>query len=310
MGIEAVILSIPGNISAENALRAVRSRDPSGRYDYNHLYDFRLSTGASMRIKAEERSVRQALSRQRGFSIGIVDTPVDPQHPGLRGAQIVQRNFLGQGRAADPHHGTAVASILIDQRDGLLPAGRLFVASIFKESVRGDAIGAAVELAQAIDWMVAERVAVINMSLAGPHNLLLEQSVLRANMRGHVIVAAVGNAGPATRPLFPAAYGNVVGITAIDDKGGIYRRALRGPQVDFSALGVNVKGALGRDYAMHSGTSFASPFAAAVVALGHKQPDPRTAQVIMQQLARDAADLGPRGRDDIFGHGLIRVGAP
>lgn len=161
MGIEAVILSIPGNISAENALRAVRSRDPSGRYDYNHLYDFRLSTGASMRIKAEERSVRQALSRQRGFSIGIVDTPVDPQHPGLRGAQIVQRNFLGQGRAADPHHGTAVASILIDQRDGLLPAGRLFVASIFKESVRGDAIGAAVELAQAIDWMVAERVAVV-----------------------------------------------------------------------------------------------------------------------------------------------------
>jgi subtilisin family serine protease len=181
---------------------------------------------------------------------------------------------------------------------------------VFHQSPRGESIGAAADLARAIDWLMAQKTPVINMSLAGPPNAILEAAVRRAQDRGHIVVAAVGNAGPAARPQYPAAYAGVVGVTAIDDNGRVYRRAVRGQHVDFAAPGVAVAAAspAGPDSAV-SGTSFAAPYVAAALALRHTALDPLSAQRAVADLARESADLGDPGQDPVYGFGAVPLRA-
>src|SRR6185503_9291329 len=96
--------------------------------------------------------------------------------------------------------------------------------------------GAAVDaVADAFSWLVGERVPVINVSLVGPPNALLEAVVLRVIARGYLIVAAVGNDGPAAPPLYPAAYRDVIGVTAVDAHRLVLVEAGRGSLVNFAA---------------------------------------------------------------------------
>ena len=105
---------------------------------------------------------------------------------------------------------------------------------------------------------------VINISLTGPDNQLLAAAVSRLRERGVLMVAAVGNQGPSAPPLYPAAYTDVIGVTAADSSGKLYRWANRGEQVMFASNGVTVPVAH-PDAGMvaDSGTSLASPVVAA-----------------------------------------------
>jgi hypothetical protein len=308
LGVTAVVLKTPRRLSTIEALRRLRRSDPSGRYDYNHLYDFR----PSLELKSPyqpgvEEAPRRTLSNQSDLSIGVIDTAVYDEHPVLRGARIEQKTFHQNGAAARADHGTAVMSVLADRRDGLLPRCRYYVAGVFGVAAQGDPVSSVVELANAIDWLVERDVAVINMSLAGPPNALLEVAIQRALAKGHAVVAAVGNAGPASKPLYPAAYPGVIGVTATDVKQRIFRRAVQGSQVDFAAPGVAVRGANAGDTgeSLYSGTSFATPYVAAQIALSLKRPNPSQAAAAMQSLLARARDLGVPGRDNTFGFGLI-----
>ncbi len=157
----------------------------------------------------------------------MIDAPLDLDHPELQDARIETQDFV-EAKAARADHGTAVASLVIGRAGGLAPNARLYSASVFAESERGESIGAALQLVKAIDWMVEEKVPVVNLSLAGPDNAILKAAVARAVRRGHILVAAVGNEGPGADPLYPAAYDGVVGVTAIDGQDKVYRRAGRG----------------------------------------------------------------------------------
>jgi subtilisin family serine protease len=154
--------------------------------------------------------------------------------------------------------------------------------------------------------MARERIGVVNVSLVGPDNAALKAAVRAALARGHVIVAAVGNDGPAARPLYPAAYEGVVGVTAVDAQRRVLPEALRGAQVDFAALGARRApvGANGGAVAVR-GTSYAAPIVAGLLARDLAEPEPRAAQNAVAALARAAVDLGPRGRDNIYGAGLV-----
>jgi subtilisin family serine protease len=308
LGVSAIVLKAPRRQTTIQALRRLRRADPSGRYDYNHLYDFR----PTLELKSPyqpgvEEAPRRTLSKQSDLSIGIIDTAVYANHPVLKGAWIEQKTFHKSGGGAPADHGTAVVSVLADNRDGLLPNSRLYVAGVFGVARQGDPVSSVVELATAIDWLVERNVAVINMSLAGPPNALLEAAVERAQSRGHAIVAAVGNAGPNAQPLFPAAYPGVVGVTATDVRKQIFRRALQGAQVDFAAPGVAVRAANGNGQgeSLYSGTSFATPYVAAHVAINLKRPNASLAASAIKTLVMLAKDLGTPGRDDTFGYGLI-----
>jgi subtilisin family serine protease len=104
--------------------------------------------------------------------------------------------------------------------------------------------------------------------------------------------------------MYPAAYDSVVAVTAVDSGGQVFRLANRGKYLDLSAPGVGMLHArAGGGYTASSGTSFAVPFAATAAArLRQLQPD----QDVLKLLIDSAEDLGPPGRDDIYGHGLVR----
>ena len=127
----------------------------------------------------------------------------------------------------------------------------------------------------------------------------------RLHQRGHIIVAAVGNDGPAAPPLFPSAYDGVIGVTAIDFNERPYRRAGRGEHVDLAAPGVKVRAAetVHSDYGSFTGTSFATPVAAALIALDVPVRQPGALEDVMPP----TRDLGSPGRDDVFGNGLVQT---
>jgi subtilisin family serine protease len=154
--------------------------------------------------------------------------------------------------------------------------------------------------------MAQEQVSVINVSLVGPKNILLERVVNALLARGHVLVAAVGNDGPAAPPLYPAAYDGVVGVTAVDSRRRVLIEAERGPQVTFAALGADIKAAnLDHGYSEVRGTSFAAPTVAALLAAPLLAPDKDAARAAIAQLAKSAIDLGPAGKDFTYGFGLV-----
>ena len=102
-------------------------------------------------------------------------------------------------------------------------AAELYAADVYCGAPTGGAVDA---VAAAFGWLAREQVAVINVSLVGPRNALLERVVASLVKRGHVIVAAVGNEGPAAPPLYPAAYDGVVGVTAVDARASGAARSL------------------------------------------------------------------------------------
>ncbi|HAJ48040.1 MAG TPA: hypothetical protein DCL54_15815, partial [Alphaproteobacteria bacterium] len=310
LAIEATILKVPAKLNTRNAVKLLREKDPQTRYDYNHLYDFRPSRDVGIPYRpGMDIFERKTLSTRTDVAVGIIDTGVNVTHPDLSAARVEQKRFEKLADGVSLSHGTGVASILADQRDGLVPNAQLYAASVFGPAKAGDPVGAVVEISQAIDWMVGKSVAVLNMSLAGPPNALLELAVTKATAKGHAIVAAVGNMGPAAKPLYPASYPGVVGVTAVDKTDKIYRRAAQGAQVDFSGPGVSIKSAsgTGSGETVHTGTSFAVPFVAAVIALEVTRPNPSTLKTAISKSEKSAQDLGTPGRDDVFGHGRVKL---
>ena len=126
-------------------------------------------------------------------------------------------------------------------------------------------------VARALAWLCEQRTPLINVSLVGPRNRVIEAIVAELVARGFIIVAAVGNDGPAAAPLYPAAYAGVVGVTGVDARGRALVEAGRGPQVDFAALGV----VGGRGRAVLRGTSYAAPIVTGLWSLDSASGDLR-----------------------------------
>jgi subtilisin family serine protease len=161
--------------------------------------------------------------------------------------------------------------------------------------------------------MAQQRVAVINVSLVGPRNALMERVVKTLVDRGYLIVAAVGNDGPASPPLFPAAYPGVVGVTAVDAKHRVLLEACRGKHVEFAAPGADLIAAMQsqpENFSEVRGTSFAAPLVAGLFARELTEPDVAARDRVIAALIATAEDLGARGRDDTYGVGLVAADLP
>ena len=308
----------PGERAGATA-QALVDRFGGDRVDLNHLYELNSEPAgtppsAAGWTVAAAAPVLGLAGRIRGpVRIGMIDSGVDPDHPCLAGLDIVEKRFLAFAGPAPPSHGTAVASILAAgpacDAGGLLENAELYDAAVFFRTPQGRASATAESLIAALDWLLRTGVKVVNISLSGPPNRLLARAVSRAAAKGLVLVAAVGNEGPAAPPRYPAAYAETIAVTAVDRRFAAYFRAGRGPHVDFAAPGVDILVAAPGGYAVRSGTSMAAPFVSALLAgrLG-PAPGPTDVRHLVTQVARTARDLGAPGFDPVFGHGLIRVG--
>jgi hypothetical protein len=304
LGFSIVVLRAPEGLSTRRALKRLRELDPEGSYDYNHLY---LDSGAASEAAPEAVPAMQAPppepARLRVAHIGLIDSGVDDAHPALTGTTI--HRFGCDGVLLPGAHGTAVASLLVGQDGdfhGVIPGAELYAADIFC----GHPAGSIALLAVALDWMARERVAVVNISLVGAKSVLLTGLVRAMGKRGHLMVAAVGNDGPAAPPLYPAAYPEVVGVTGVDAKNRVLPEACRGKHVAYAAPGADMRAAeAGGDWSAVRGTSFATPIVAGLLASSLPEPNPEQARAALDWLTSIAVDLGAKGVDPTYGKGLV-----
>lgn len=312
------LLQLPRGVTLDAGLEAVAGLLPSALVAPNSYYRNQASADCvagicdSWALAGYAPPVGQCLFAP---AIGVVDTGVNLEHDMLRNADIRFERVGDVGAApSGPKHGTAVVALLVGDPDGrvpgMLPAAKLHVADPFVlagRDERADAYG----LYLAIASLVAAEVEVINLSLAGPANLLIERAVLDADAAGIPIVAAVGNDGPRAGPRYPAAYASVVAVTAVDAAGRVYRRAGQGAHVDFAAPGVGISTAASvSGVRVQTGTSFAAPFVTAALAVAKSRRSDATPAELQAALSEISIDLGAPGRDPVFGNGLIQVGSP
>jgi len=203
-------------------------------------------------------------------------------------------------------HATAVASLLAGRTEGFrgaAPGATLYVADVYGATPAG---GSALSVVRGLGWLAQRKTPVINISLVGPPNALLEAGVAALIAKGHVVVAAVGNDGPGAAPLYPAAYPGVVAVTGVDARRRVLPEAGRGAYVSFAAPGADMAAAgLDAELVGVRGTSFAAPLAAGRLARLLPRPDPALAQRAVELLGREASDLGAPGRDPVYGRGLV-----
>lgn len=290
LGFDAVVLRVPRGMDTVRALARLREIDPHGSYALNHLYFG--SAAAAIDADAADAPVEPAVAALR---IGLIDSGVHGEHPALR--DVAVHAWGCNGDRVPGAHGTAVAS--------LLGASTLYSADIYCGQPTG---GSAMAFTAAMAWLAREQVPVVNISLAGPDNALLRRATAALLARGHVLVSAVGNDGPAAAPLYPAAYEGVIGVTGVDARQRALPEALRGAQVDFAARGSGLRAAdLDSGWDEVRGTSFATPLVAHALArlLADPAGDGPSASRLRECLAADAIDLGEPGRDDTYGHGLV-----
>jgi subtilisin family serine protease len=243
--------------------------------------------------------------------IGIVDGPVDPI-PALHGVAITRKNFLGVGEISSlPRHATAVASLAAGADmghgfTGSAAGARLYSAEIMRRDGDHDST-TTLMLVQAIDWLLAQKVRVINLSLGGSGDALMARTFERLAQQPVVVTAAAGNAGPEAPPRYPAAYPGVLAVTASNAAFEAYAAAGRGPHIAITAPGEAVW-VPDRDAGHYvSGTSFATALASGAAARLLGAEPGRDATAVRAQLCRHAVDLGIPGPDRVFGCGLLQV---
>lgn len=244
-----------------------------------------------------------------GLRIGLIDGPVDLAAPALQNVPILTNNFLGRGdRSGTVNHATELASLIVGQATNKTPAGlargaQLFAAEAFMRK-NGRNVASLEHLAASLDWMVSMRVPLVNMSLAGPQNKTLTDVVSMVAKRGVILVASTGNDG--RKVAYPAADPNVIAVTAVDAAGHLFRKANRGPQVDFAAPGVDILVPKKRGKAFRSGTSYSAAIATGIIA--HELARGGIARsALVKRLRSHTTDLGPKGKDAQFGYGLLAL---
>lgn len=198
------------------------------------------------------------------------------------------------------------------------------------------AIRYAAGLSNASQKLPAQRAHVINMSLGGPgYSQTLKDAITAARGSGVILIAAAGNDN-SSLPFYPAAYQGVVAVSAVDASSHKAPYSNYGSWIDVAAPGGNLSadfngdgfgdGVLSTlaaqsnrtiteyDYVFYQGTSMAAPHVAGVVALmlavnPELRPDDLDSLLAGERpLApgmRITRDLGPSGRDDLYGYGLI-----
>lgn len=244
--------------------------------------------------------------------VAVLDSGCDPAHPDLAAKYVPGWNlFDGNADTADVQgHGTAVAGTAAAQGgDGV------GVASVAWGPVRimpiriSDATGYAYwsTLAEAVRWAADRGARVVNASYQCSDSLTVQSAAQYLESKGGVFVASGGNASSALTAPNPAA---VLTVGATDRADVKTSWSNTGPIIDLVAPGLDVyTTSRGGSWGWWWGTSFSAPTVAGAAALViSARPDLTPAQV-RDCIVATARDLGVAGRDDLYGAGLLDVGA-
>ncbi|TFE31878.1 peptidase S8 [Cohnella luojiensis] len=244
--------------------------------------------------------------------VAVLDTGVQADHPDLIGRLVEGTNIVDPSSPPDDDvgHGTHVAGIIaasVNNNEGV--AGMTWLTKIMPVKVLDSSgAGSTYSVAEGIIWATNHGAQIINMSLGNYAEAeFLHDALKYAHERGVVLVAASGNDNT-DRPGFPAAYAEVLAVSATDSDETRAEYSNYGDYIDVAAPGTSIPSTYpGSRYAALSGTSMASPHVAALASLVRAANPGLTNEEVMELLRRTAKDLGTSGQDAEYGFGQIDV---
>jgi len=293
-------------VSRELAADAnVRSVQPNFRYV---LQDQKaaLTAGDPGQYAVAELRLPEAhkLADGANITIAVIDSGIDVKHPEL--ANSIAESFDALGSKEGPHvHGTGVAGAIAAHARlmGSAPAARILAIRAFGKASSG-AESTSFVILKGMDYAAAHGAQIVNMSFAGPKDALIERGIAALAGNGIVMVAAAGNAGAKSPPLYPAANANVIAISATDAQDKLFPASNRGGYIAVAAPGVDVfLPAPEEKYQITSGTSFSAAYVSGLAGLMLERNPALKPEELRAILMKTARDLGSPGRDDLFGAG-------
>ncbi|WP_081629256.1 S8 family serine peptidase [Methylopila sp. M107] len=303
---------IPDGRNIDQVVDALRADPNVLSAQPNHIFEL------SEALPADLASTQYAVAKMRldeahgaatgkGVGIAVIDSAIDPSHPALKGAVVESFDPIG-GRVTPHPHGTGVASLAAGRGELASPApnAEIYAVRAFapEQKARPGAQGTTMLILRGLDWAASRNVRVVNMSFAGPRDAKIAEAIAAGSAKGIIYVAAAGNAGPASPPLFPAADPNVIAVTATDAEDRLLPVANRGPHLSIAAPGVDVLvAAPGGGVGFLSGTSMASAGVSGLIALMVEAQPGLPAWRARAALTSSARDLGEPGPDPEFGAG-------
>ena len=218
-------------------------------------------------------------------------------------------NWYNDGNGHGTHVAGTIAAIGNNNRGvvGVNPSGKLglHIVKVFNDSGSW-AYGS--DLIQAINQCRAAGSTVISMSLGGGASSSSERAAFdSAYASGILNIAAAGNDGNSTMS-YPASYSSVMSVAAVDSSGNVANFSQYNSQVEIAAPGVSVNSTYNDGgYRALSGTSMATPHVAGVAALVWGNNPQCSARQIRDGLNASAQDRGSSGRDNYYGHGIVKA---
>ncbi|GLR86818.1 S8 family serine peptidase [Bradyrhizobium iriomotense] len=237
-------------------------------------------------------------------TVAVIDSGIDTSHPEL--ANSIADNFDALGSKEGPHvHGTGIAGAIVSHARlmGSAPEARIIAIRAFGGTT-GGAESSSYVILRSLNYAAEHGAQIVNMSFAGPKDAVIERAIAATAARGLVLVAAAGNAGAKSPPLYPAANPNVIAVSATDAQDKLFSASNRGSHIALAAPGVDIfLPAPDGKYQMTSGTSFSAAYVSGVAALLLERNYALKPEALRLTLAKTARDLGTPGRDDLFGDG-------
>jgi subtilisin family serine protease len=267
------------------------------------------ASGSSEQYVIDKLNLAEAhkIATGNGVLVAVIDSKIDASHPDLAGA--IADQFDAVGTPNPPHtHGTGMVGAITAHTKliGIAPKARILAVHAFSTTKQQSPEATTRQIIAGIDWAISKGARVINMSFAGPYDPMIQLAMKNASAKGVVLIAASGNLGPKSPPLYPAADPHVIAVTATDLDDRLFTGAVRGPHLAVAAPGVEVMVPAPKDaYQLTTGTSVAAAHVSGVVALLLERHPTANAQLILEVLTATARNLGSEGRDDQFGWGLI-----
>jgi hypothetical protein len=298
--------SVPAVIRALEADRVVASAQP------NYLYTLQedaakpdaVPEGDAAQYELAKLHLPQAhaLAKGDGITIAVIDSGIDATHPELAGSVTGALDVVAPSAPLNKH-GTAIAGLIAAHGKlmGAAPNARILNVRTFGAAGTGNTFN----ILRALDWATASGARIINMSFAGPADPMIQRGLEAASKKGIILVAAAGNAGETSPPLYPAAYPNVIAVSGTDADDKIFVQSNRGRHIAIAAPGADIFVAIpGGGYEVSSGTSYSAAEVSGIIALMLERKPNLTPEGARSILAATAKDIGPKGRDVLFGAGL------
>ena len=276
-------IELPRGMSLADAQKLLRKKAPGAIVSSDQIF-FQSGSGGGTPSSASSPPSNGPVET----AIGLIDgAPAQP---------VTATKGFAKGAPFASNHGSAVAALAYS-----VGARKIYVADVYGTDPAG---GNALAIAQGMGWLVGRGVKVISLSLVGPRSPLLERAVASAQARGAVIVAAVGNDGPAAPPAYPASYNGVLAVTGVDKRNRPLIEAGRATHLDYAAPGADIS-ALDRTGKLVPvrGTSFAAPLVAVRAAAAFDRGvSPRG---LIGVLDVEAVQISRRRPDPQSGRGLL-----